>query len=70
MHLRVVEGLWDGGMAVLTGVVHTLQPVIGEVLAVGRENKQKSIPMLAIVATHDNCTTLSFNYMYQYTLIL
>ena len=38
VELRVVQGLRDGGAAVLAGVVHTLEPVVREVLA---EHRQK-----------------------------
>ena len=33
VHLRMVEALWYWRMAMLTGVVHPLQPVVREVLA-------------------------------------
>lgn len=41
VQFRVVEGVWDGRVAVLTRVVHSLQPVIRQVFAGGRGGEKE-----------------------------
>ena len=41
MQLWVVQRLWDGGMSVLTRVVHPLQPIVREVLTEKRREEER-----------------------------
>ncbi len=77
VQLRVVEGVRDGRATVLTGVVHPLQPVIREVLAMGRGWQKASHPVykytcmymciMHVVCTHAHTHTRTHTRTHAHT---
>ena len=53
MHLRVVEGLRDGRVTMLTRMVHPFQPIIRKVLAVRRIRVCIPYNQLGYLREHD-----------------